>query len=158
MIEGVLQGTSQEVATFRDPAGSLSIRGEQVLRTVDPRYAPACLHFLLSALAKEWTSQGHLIQSEVVSAGENQPLVLQHPRVFFPSYPWEWSAGQWVAAAELTLELCTQLLHQGWILKDATPLNILFEGPRPIFVDVLSIERRDPASLVAHHTRLAGDV
>ena len=105
MIEGVLQGTSQEVATFRDPAGSLSIRGEQVLRTVNPRHAPACLHFLRSALAQEWTSQGHLIQSEVVSAGENQPLVLQHPRVFFPSYPWEWSAGQWVAAAELTLEL-----------------------------------------------------
>ena len=48
--------------------------------------------------------------------------------------------------AELTLELCGQLLHEGWILKDATPLNILFDGARPVFVDLLSIERRDPGS------------
>jgi SAM-dependent methyltransferase len=31
-------------------------------------------------------------------------------------------------------------------LKDATPYNILFTGPNPIFVDVLSFERRDPAN------------
>jgi SAM-dependent methyltransferase len=140
------QGTSQSIATFRDPAGSLCIDGEQVLRTVHPRYAPESLRFLQSDLARRWTDQGHLVASEVVSAEEDQPLLLQHPRVFFPSYPWEWTPGQWVAAAELTLELCTQLLHEGWILKDATPLNILFEGSRPVFVDLLSIERRDPGS------------
>jgi SAM-dependent methyltransferase len=81
-----------------------------------------------------------------VSAEEDQALLLEHPRVFFPSYPWEWTPGQWFAAAELTLELCRQLLREGWILKDATPLNILFEGSRPVFVDLLSIERRDPHS------------
>ncbi len=140
------QGTSQSIATFRDPAGSLCIDGEQVLRTVHPRYAPESLRFLQSDLARRWTDQGHLVASEVVSAEEDQPLLLQHPRVFFPSYPWEWTPGQWVAAAELTLELCAQSLHEGWILKDATPLNILFEGSRPVFVDLLSIERRDPGS------------
>ena len=82
----------------------------------------------------------------MLSAEADQPLLLKHPRVFFPSYPWEWTPGQWVAAGELTLELCSQLLHEGWILKDATPLNILFEGSRPVFVDLLSIERRDPGS------------
>ena len=140
------QGTSQEIATFRDPAGSLRIHGEQVLRTVNPRYAAESLRFLQSDLARRWTGQGHLVASEVVSAPEDPSLLLQHPRVFFPSYPWEWTPGQWVSAAELTLELCGQLLHQGWILKDATPLNILFDGARPVFVDLLSIERRDPGS------------
>ena len=82
----------------------------------------------------------------VLSAEEDQPLLLEHPRVFFPSYPWEWTPGQWVAAGELTLELCGQLLREGWILKDATPLNILFDGARPVFIDLLSIERRDPRS------------
>jgi 2-polyprenyl-3-methyl-5-hydroxy-6-metoxy-1,4-benzoquinol methylase len=139
-------GTSQEIATFRDPAGSLRIQGEQVLRTVHPRYAAESLRFLHSDLARRWIDQGHLVASQVVSAEEDQPLVIRHPRVFFPSYPWEWTPGQWVAAGELTLELSTQLLHQGWILKDATPLNILFDGSRPVFVDVLSIERRDPSS------------
>jgi SAM-dependent methyltransferase len=138
------QVASQAIATFRDPAGSLRINGEQVLRTVHPRYAAESLRFLRSELARRWIDQGHLVASQVVSAEEDQPLLIRHPRVFFPSYPWEWTPGQWVAAAELTLELSTQLLHQGWILKDATPLNILFDGSRPVFVDLLSIERRDP--------------
>ncbi|HTZ58531.1 MAG TPA: class I SAM-dependent methyltransferase [Acidobacteriaceae bacterium] len=139
-------GTSQAVATFRDPAGSLRIQGDHVLRTVNPRYAPESLRFLESDLARRWIRQGHLVASEVVSAEEDKPLLLQHPRVFFPSYPWEWTPAQWVAAGELTLEFCGQLLREGWILKDATPLNVLFEGTRPVFVDVLSVERRDPRS------------
>lgn len=69
-------------------------------------------------------------------------LELEHERIVFPSYPWEWTPGQWVAAAELTLDLCEESLDQGMILKDATPLNVLFDGPRPIFVDVLSFEPR----------------
>jgi SAM-dependent methyltransferase len=36
----------------------------------------------------------------------------------------------------------------GWALKDATPLNIVFAGGRPVLVDVLSLERRDPHSSV----------
>ena len=122
------QSTSQDIATFRDPAGSLRITGDHVLRTVHPRYAAESLRFLQSDLARRWTDEGHLIPSQVLSAEADQPLLLEHPRVFFPSYPWEWTPGQWVAAGELTLELCGQLLHEGWILKDATPLNILFDG------------------------------
>jgi 2-polyprenyl-3-methyl-5-hydroxy-6-metoxy-1,4-benzoquinol methylase len=140
------QSTSQGIATFRDPAGSLRIHGEHVLRTVHPGYAAESLRFLASDVARRWTDQGHLVASQVLSAEEHQPLLLKHPRLFFPSYPWEWTPGQWVAAGELTLELCRQLLREGWILKDATPLNILFDGSRPVFVDVLSIERRDPSS------------
>ena len=49
----------------------------------------------------------------------------------------------WTAAAELTLKLCGDLLKDGWILKDATPLNIVFDGCDPVFVDVLSISRAD---------------
>lgn len=71
-------------------------------------------------------------------------LVLRHPRVSFQSYPWEWVPGLWLAAAELTLNLCSDLVERGWILKDATPLNVLFEGTRAVFVDVLSIQRADP--------------
>ena len=70
-------------------------------------------------------------------------LVLRHPRVPFLSFPWEWCPAQWLAAAELTLTLCRDLLAEGWILKDATPLNILFQGTTPVFVDVASVARLD---------------
>jgi SAM-dependent methyltransferase len=137
---------SQTNATFRDPAGSLRIEGEEVLRTVKPQYAAEVLRFLRSGIAERWTNEGRLVESKVVVDREGQPLLLKHPRIPFPSYPWEWTPGQWMAAGELTLDLCAQLLDGGWILKDATPLNILFDGARPVFVDVLSVEARDPQS------------
>ncbi len=78
---------------------------------------------------------------------KNTPAGLQllHPKVPVPTYPWEWTPSQWLAAAELTLSLCEEALSDGWILKDATPLNILFVGSRPVLVDVLSFEPWDPA-------------
>ncbi|HEY1810600.1 MAG TPA: class I SAM-dependent methyltransferase [Acidobacteriaceae bacterium] len=133
------------LATFRDPSGSLRFEGDRVVRRVQADQAGAALAFLRSPLAQEWTEQGKLI--ETVFAGEEAgELTLQHPRVFFPTYPWEWTPSAWVAAAQLTLDLCEDLLGHGLILKDATPLNVLFQGTQPVFVDVLSIEARDPAS------------
>ena len=81
------QGTSQTVATFRDPAGSLHLNGDQVLRTVHPLHAAECLRFLQSDLARRWTDQGHLVASQVLSAEADQALLLEHPRVFFPRIP-----------------------------------------------------------------------
>jgi SAM-dependent methyltransferase len=131
--------------TFRDPAGSVRIVGDRVLREVHPEHAEAALRFLRSPFAQEWVSQGRLIDTRFIAEPDGV-LTLEHPRVFFPSYPWEWTPSAWIAAGDLTLDLCEGLLDQGLILKDATPLNILLRGPRPVFVDVLSIEDRDPAS------------
>ena len=132
-------------SSFRDPAGCFVLEEERGLRTVKSEFARDTLAFLGSDVAKKWTTQGRLIASEVLD--EPVPglsLRLAHPRIFFPSYAWEWTAAQLEAAAELTLDLCEDLIGSGWILKDATPSNILFDGPRPVFVDVLSVERRDP--------------
>lgn len=133
------------LATFRDPSGSLRFEGDRVVRRVHANQAVAALAFLQSPLAREWTEQGKLIETSIAGS-EAGELTLEHPRVFFPSYPWEWTPSAWIAAAELTLDLCEGLLEHGLILKDATPLNVLFQGTQPVFVDVLSIEERDPAS------------
>jgi hypothetical protein len=84
-----------------------------------------------------------MVPTTILASEPGQPALLEHERIFFPSYPWEWTPGQWMDAASLTLDLCEEALEDGFILKDATPLNILFSGPRPIFVDVLSFEHRD---------------
>ena len=88
--------------------------------------------------------RGDLIAAATDDSGPQ--LILSHPRIPIPTYPWEWTSSQWLAAANLTLNLCEEAIAAGWILKDATPLNVLFLGPRPIFVDILSFERRNPAS------------
>jgi len=131
--------------TFRDPAGSVRIDGDRVVRAARRCYADAALAFLRSPTAQQWVEQGRLIETQFVTENEDA-VTLEHPRVFFPSYPWEWTPSAWIAAADLTLDLCEELLGQGLTLKDATPLNVLLRGTQPVFVDVLSIEERDPAS------------
>jgi SAM-dependent methyltransferase len=138
---------SAAIETFRDPAGSLRVEGDRVRRTVRTKYASAALDFLASDLALKWVSRGDLVASRTIEEDPSHgEILLEHPRVFFPSYPWEWTPSAWIAAADLTLDLCESLLSKGLILKDATPLNVLFQGSKPVFVDVLSIDRRDPES------------
>lgn len=79
---------------------------------------------------------------ETPAAGKDSGKVVEHKRVWFASYAYEWPPEMLFAAAELTLELAEALLSDGLSLKDATPYNVLFEGPKPIFVDVLSFEKR----------------
>ena len=134
--------TKPLLATFRDPAGSLEIRPDGAYRFVRAPYDVEVEAFLHLPLARDLVRSGRLIASEIISRDANSPtLLMRHPLIFFSSYPWEWPPVLWRAAAELTLQLCRDLLKEGWILKDATPLNVLFQGADPIFVDVLSIQQ-----------------
>jgi SAM-dependent methyltransferase len=133
-------------ATFRDPEGRVFEEGDQILREVYPQHVEAVLAWMSSPLAQRWMEQGRLTPTKVLESEPGKAALLEHERIFFPSFPWEWTPGQWVSAATLTLDLCEEAIEQGVILKDATPLNVLFRGPQAIFVDLLSFERRDPES------------
>jgi SAM-dependent methyltransferase len=109
--------------------------------------------FLASPPAAALIASGSIVRSapvdgvrrETLLAGrEDVPLLLEHQRIPFPSYPAEWPPEMLHAAASLTLELARIFLPHHIGLKDATPYNVLFRGPRPVFVDVLSFERREP--------------
>ena len=90
------------------------------------------------ALAKQHTDM--MVRN--LSNDSRVVAVLGHERLPFPSYPYEWSPAMLFAAAELTLDLVERLLDDGIGLKDATPYNIIFRGPKPVFVDILSFEAR----------------
>ena len=164
------------LATFRDPAGSVELRPDGAYRRIRAPFDAEILAFLSLPIASQLVADGRLIASEILSQAPaavhlqavNQQtapsadaglrsvegptaadsLVLRHPRVSFTSYPWEWSPALWLAAADLTLSLSSDLVREGWQLKDATPLNVLFEGTRPVFVDVLSVERARPGESI----------
>jgi SAM-dependent methyltransferase len=149
-----MQGELYQTAfqTFRDPAGSLELRPDGAYRTIRSPEAEEILAFLATPLATQLVEQGRLSASTVLppdtaidpAAAPSPGVLLKHPRVAFVSYPWEWPASLWLAAAGATLTLCRDLVQNDWILKDATPLNVLFQGTRPIFVDVLSVARLQP--------------
>lgn len=136
-------------ATFRDPAGSLTLEADRVVRTVYPDSRAAVLEFLDSAFCQRLQERGDLVAASVVEhGGPPGTLTLLHPRIAISTYPWEWTLSQWLAAAALTLRLCEEALEFGWILKDATPLNILFVGSHPVLVDILSFERLLPGGSI----------
>ena len=149
------------VLSFRDPSGRLFTAGRRVLRIVDGPAMPDAMALLNSNRAKQCMDRGHLVKTGVLDSteaagllegfegalpfsGTGESMVLEHERVDFPSFPCEWSSEMLWAAGTLTLNLAEAFLHDGIGLKDATPSNVLFRGPAPIFVDILSFERRDP--------------
>ena len=72
---------------------------------------------------------------------EEWASVLEHERVPFISYPYEWSFSMLRDGALLTLDLLSEALDAGFTLKDASAYNVQFIGARPTFIDIPSIER-----------------
>ncbi len=151
--------------SLRDPAGRLVVVDGRVLRIVAKPAVDSLLTLLRSPTAKQFTDRGALIETRIAEdidianldcqmgdnfrIGHSEPgIVVEHPRVDFPSFPHEWPVEMLHAAARLTLELAEAFLVDGIGLKDADPRNILFRGPRPVFVDILSFEKRDPGDPV----------
>ena len=146
-------------ASFRDPAGQLFRIGDRLIRVVGAAGLDDFSAFSQSAAARSFTADGRLVSARLLSSDERRALsdvprlagvlgqaaaVVEHERLWFPSYPYEWPAEMLHAAALLTLDLALTTLDEQQGLKDATPFNVLFNGPRPVFVDWLSVERRDP--------------
>jgi len=136
--------SASNAATFRDPAGSLHLEADRAVRVIHPASRRNVLEFIRSPFYLRLVNRGDAVATDVDDSPSG--LRLLHPRIEFPSYPWEWTPSQLLAAAELTLRLQHEAINAGWSLKDATPLNLLFDGPRPVLVDILSFEPLDPTS------------
>lgn len=131
------------------------------MRTVNPTALAEIEVFLTTSTAAQFLGRQQLIPTRRLGAAELDELrqtkgfeelvpergvgaVFEHERVEFPSYPYEWPPEMLYAAGMLTLDLAQACLGDGYSLKDATPYNVLFLGSKPVFIDVLSFERRIP--------------
>jgi hypothetical protein len=136
--------------SFRDPAGRLVRTADRILRVVDPTFSAELESFLATQAARAAMAAGELVSTHRVASSElpskemRSGVLYEHEPIPFPSYPYEWCAEMLHAAATLTLDLGQRSMEEGFGLKDATPYNVLYRGARPVFVDVLSFERRDP--------------
>jgi len=140
--------------SFRDPTGAvLSCQG-RIFRVVKQAGVDDLNAFLHAPSGQAAVREGRVVPSDVISIAEvpalreffeqsSGRLLLEHERIAFPSFPYEWPPEMLYAAGELTLDLAQGLLADGLGMKDATPYNILFRGPDPVFIDVLSFERRE---------------
>lgn len=118
---------------MRDPAARLVMVADRVVRELrDPLPAD---HFLNSSLARSWRERGDLVDFTIV---DDRTVTAR--RIPFVSLPPEWSDLQLFQAAELTLRLQREAVEAGYDLKDASAWNVLFDGGRPVFCDLLSFE------------------
>jgi SAM-dependent methyltransferase len=148
--------------SFRDPDGSVLCTGERVIRSVAPQRVSEFTAFLHSETARHLVAAETLIRTREIplpeAASQIDPdrhelfpqsflssgRLFEHDRVPFPSYPYEWAPEMLYEAGRLTLDLAEAALSEGYGLKDATPFNVLFKGPNPVFIDLLSFVRREP--------------
>lgn len=118
---------------MRDPAASLRFEADRVIRDL---YKPLpSAHLLHSELAQRWVEAGRLVPFEW--QGEMQ---VASRRLSFVSQPSEWTDAQLFAAAKLSLEMQIEAVDAGFDLKDGSAWNVIFDGCRPVFCDLLSFE------------------
>lgn len=74
-------------------------------------------------------------------------LVVKHRKLPFVSYPYEWCSEAFKEAALFFLDFNLELLKAGLMSFDVLPNNIVFDGIKPIFVDLDSIRKWDTIDL-----------
>lgn len=130
--------------SFRDPSGQVYLLGDKVYRTVMPR---ASGDFDTVRSSEAWAAlqeEGKVLPEERVDssilgeAARDAVYVLEHPKLPYISYPYEWSFPLLKAAALLHLDVHMQALEGGITLSDASAYNIQFIGPKAVFMDHLS--------------------
>jgi ribosomal protein L11 methylase PrmA len=82
-----------------------------------------------------------VVEGTAVEHEHQASFVLEHPRLPFVSYPYEWTFSALKAAALLHLDIQLAALKEDVVLTDASAYNVQFMGTRPIFIDNLSFRR-----------------
>lgn len=130
--------------SFRDPSGQVFENNGRILRSVSTAAAVKFDRVLASGLIDELVADGSLVPTKKVSRellqaeGTQAAYALEHERIPFVTYPYEWSFGALREAALLHLKIQERALAKGVTLSDASAYNVQFVGAKPVFIDALS--------------------
>ena len=141
--------------SFRDPGGRIFTAGGRILRAVYSGSAADYEAVRDSGLLKELGEAGLVVSTRELADAPQLPgdpvHVLEHERLPFISYPYEWSFTLHKKAALLQLDLMLRALERGFTLSDATAYNIQLVGTRPIYIDHLSFQPYEEGAIWAGH-------
>lgn len=142
-----------ESGSFRDPDSRIFYDNGRVLRALSDRALQDWRHLSGTSLYDRLSAEGKVVGTQQIDDHRawghttSELLVnecagvLEHERIPFVSYPYEWPFAMLTDAARLQLDLLLSALDEGMTLKDSTPYNVQWRGARPVFVDVGSFER-----------------
>jgi precorrin-6B methylase 2 len=141
-----------EPGSFRDRHARIFRHGDRILRTLSQMARDDWERLSATRLFERRTADGTIVKTRrppdeatlLASAGDGWCAVVEHERVPFISYPYEWTFGMLREAALLHLDLTREAIEEGLILKDATPYNVQFVNGRAVFIDTASFTRLVP--------------
>jgi hypothetical protein len=136
----------REPGSFRDRDGRVHYQGGRVLRTLGPQARANWLRLRETAFFVRHVAAGTIVETNDRGALPGCGGLVEHARIPFVSYPYEWTFGMLRQAALLHLELMRDALAEGFVLKDATPYNVQWMGARPVFIDTPSFEPLAPGA------------
>ncbi len=144
-----------EPGSFRDRHGRIVYYQDKILRCLSESATAQWTALQSKPFFQRGVSSGHLVATteaavdlHALDLPDDEPWhsVLEHERIPFVSYPYEWSFGMLKDAALLQLQLLEEALDEGMILKDATAYNLQWRGAQPVFIDIASFETLEPGA------------
>jgi hypothetical protein len=140
-----------EPGSFRDRTARVFYHGGKILRGLNGTALVEWEALSATKFYRRFSESGGIVATERrdLSAVPLPPDyewagVLEHEKLPFVSYPYEWSFEMLRDAALLQLDLVLAGLDEGIGLKDASAYNVQWKGARPVFVDVASFYKRNP--------------
>lgn len=138
--------------SFRDREGRVFVRNGEVLRALSRTALEDWEALSRTAFFARATDRGMVVVTrradlpadELKELSPTFVAALQHERIPFLSYPYEWSFGMLRDAALLHLDLLLEALEEDLILKDSSPYNVQWFGSRPVMIDIPSFQRWQP--------------
>lgn len=144
---------NSEQISWRDPSGFVVKRDGRIFRAVNASKVRE-IESLLDApwyrdcVVQGWFPASNWVNDRVTGIVDTEHIHwLEHRAVAFPCYPHEITALQLYDAAKMTLAIARLASENGWIIKDASAWNILFEHGKPRFCDILSFEPVDNSGI-----------
>lgn len=149
MTDSTLQ---PDAGSFRDRLGRVYVRDDAVYRGLSSEAWANWEHLAKTKFFPRAVEAGTVVKTEAVDAPDIDTSALpkpwsgylKHDKLSFVTYAYEWPFDMLKDAALHQLDLLEAALAENMILKDATPYNTVFEGARPVFIDIPSFEKLKP--------------
>eukprot|EP00456_Euglypha_rotunda_P007735 TRINITY_DN113_c0_g1_i2.p1 TRINITY_DN113_c0_g1~~TRINITY_DN113_c0_g1_i2.p1 ORF type:complete len:498 (-),score=103.92 TRINITY_DN113_c0_g1_i2:1042-2535(-) len=138
--------------SFRDRTARVFLHRGEVYRALSTQALNEWLQVSAEPYFQQLLSSGKVVPTEQLSEEQirqfqlpvDPAAILRHQRVPFVTYPYEWSFSMLQDAALLHLEILSEAIQVGTILKDSSPYNVQFCGSRPVFIDIGSFVSHAP--------------
>jgi ribosomal protein L11 methylase PrmA len=130
--------------SFRDPQANVYISDGRIFRVINDSGKEKFNFLTNSLILKKSVENKYLIDTWIPEKNTlpdffKEKIILEHKKIPFISYPYEWSFNQLKDAAIHHLSFQIFLLENNIQLTDSSAYNIQFVGNRPIFIDCFSL-------------------